>query len=163
MPVSIEELPPGEVDQLKELWLQLLRHHGTVSPAPLELIREPESWERRRKLYAKWLHDPEAFTLMARADGRPAGYAVVTIEAGDRMGDTWRTGDRVAELQTLVVDPEQRGAGVGAALMDELERRLRERGLRDMVIGVAARNGGALRFYERRGAVPYLTTLYQRL
>jgi len=43
--------------------------------------------------------------------------------------------------------------------MDAVEARLRELGIADMTIGVIATNSEAIPFYERRGAVPFLTQL----
>jgi ribosomal protein S18 acetylase RimI-like enzyme len=67
----------------------------------------------------------------------------------------FRVIDSVADgdyyLQSIAVDPEGRGAGVGSALMDEIEARARAAGSRRLALDVAASNETARRLYERRG------------
>jgi ribosomal protein S18 acetylase RimI-like enzyme len=54
--------------------------------------------------------------------------------------------------------PEHRGAGIGSALFDAIDRELEARGIEDVVIGALPGNEGAIRMYERRGYRP--TWLY---
>ncbi len=54
-------------------------------------------------------------------------------------------------LQTIAVDKELRGDGVGAILMDSYEERARASGSTRLSLDVSATNEGARRFYERRG------------
>ncbi len=51
----------------------------------------------------------------------------------------------------LAVAPEERQRGIGAALMDELERRLRQKGCIRYYLMVLYDNAEAIRFYEGRG------------
>jgi ribosomal protein S18 acetylase RimI-like enzyme len=62
-------------------------------------------------------------------------------------------------LETLVVDDEARGAGVGQALVRAVRERLAKSGVQVMKISVIAGNDGALRFYQREGAVGFVKTL----
>jgi ribosomal protein S18 acetylase RimI-like enzyme len=68
--------------------------------------------------------------------------------------DTWATGDRIGEVESLALLPGERGRGIGTLLLDCAEAILADRGARDVVIGVLAGNDGARRFYERRGMAP---------
>ena len=68
--------------------------------------------------------------------------------------DTWRTGARIAEIESLAVTAERRGEGIGSALMDAVERELAARGLDDVILGVLPGNADAIRLYERRGFRP---------
>jgi ribosomal protein S18 acetylase RimI-like enzyme len=164
VPVTIEELPADRLDALEPLWLALLEHHGKVSIPALTMVGPTDSWGRRRGLYAKWLAVPGAFALTASADGLLVGYALVSIEDTVVLDDHWEVaGPAVAELQTLVVAPEGRGRGVGTALMDAVEARLRAAGITDLVVGVVAGNSDAQRFYERRGMTTFYKELYRRL
>ena len=58
-------------------------------------------------------------------------------------------------VETLAVDPEFRGLGVGTALMHEAEAKARTLGKRTMSLGVITENKGAIRLYQRLG---YTTT-----
>lgn len=72
---------------------------------------------------------------------RLVGYAMVTF----------RTGTTVARLYSILVDPEARGQGVGAALMADAERAARARGCTRMRLEVRVRNRPAILLYESRG------------
>jgi GNAT superfamily N-acetyltransferase len=157
----IELMGSSQIERLRPLWLELLAHHEQVSPEFLPPAVDAEtSWRRRRAMYVEWLAEPDAFALIAVAGDEIAGYAIVAVQSGDELGDTWTVGDRVAELETLVVSLGHRSKGVGTQLLDRVESELRSRGIREMIIAAVATNEAAIRFYERRGYRPYLTYLY---
>ncbi|MFC2099283.1 GNAT family N-acetyltransferase [Candidatus Bipolaricaulota bacterium] len=54
-------------------------------------------------------------------------------------------------LLSIGIDEDQRGKGVGSALMDAVEERARAAGSKRLSLDVAAKNEGARRLYERRG------------
>ena len=150
--VSIRGEGIEALDELRPLWLALHHHHQASAPGLAPYVDDDESWGIRRASYERWLSLPESFLLVARVEGAPIGYAMVRVDAtGDDWADTWALGDRLAELETLVVTPEHRGGGLGTALLDRVERRLEELGVRDILIGIVASNDGARRLYERRG------------
>jgi GNAT superfamily N-acetyltransferase len=107
-----------------------------------------DSWRRRRAQYEGWLAGEDALLLVAERDQRPVGYALVTVGDGPA---TWDVGERVVEIETLAVLPEERSAGVGHALIEEVERVARDRGAEGMAVGLVHTNASALRFYEREG------------
>ena len=90
-------------------------------------------------------------------EGQPVGYALCHIREG--ADDTWDTGDRIGEIETLVLSPDARGDGVGTALMDAAEAELGRRGAATTVTAVLEGNDRALDFYLRRGMKPTVTYL----
>lgn len=155
----IDVLPSSEVDRLSHLWQQLLAHHSEVAGhlTTLGAVREPEdSWRLRRGQYLEWLREPLTAVLVARDGDRLLGYAVVRVV--DAPG-SWQWGDRTGVLETLVVDDEARGAGVGKALLGAAREHLAKSGVQVMKIPVIEGNEGALRFYEREGTVDFVRTL----
>ena len=155
----IDVLASSEVDCLERLWGQLLVHHSREAAhlAALGAVRSPEdSWRLRRGQYLEWLQEPLAAVLVARDGDHLLGYAVVRIL--DTPG-SWQWGDQVGVLETLVVDDEARGAGVGQALVKAVRERLAASGVQVMKISVIAGNDDALRFYQREGAVDFVKTL----
>jgi ribosomal protein S18 acetylase RimI-like enzyme len=143
----ITPLEPARLDDLESLWRSLHGHHREVSALPV-LADDDLSWERRKVWYERMLAG-DAFALVARDGGRPVGYAFVDVRDG--VDDTWPYGRRMAELVTLSVAPEERGGGVGTALMDAVDAELERRGVRDLEMFVMAGNDRARAFYERRG------------
>jgi GNAT superfamily N-acetyltransferase len=78
-----------------------------------------------------------ADTVVAEVGGLVAGFVMV-------VGD---------EVEQLYVGAAYRGTGVAGALLDDAERRVRERGHRRVWLAVASGNVRARRFYERQGWV----------
>jgi ribosomal protein S18 acetylase RimI-like enzyme len=135
-----------------------------VSPPQLPPAVEPElSWARRRALYEDWLADPDAFCLVAWDGDAPVGYSLVSVHGSEALDDTWAGGERIAEMQTLVVSERARSRGVGALLLRRAESEVVSRGIDEMIIGAVATNDGAVRFYETHGYVPYWVGLYRKL
>jgi ribosomal protein S18 acetylase RimI-like enzyme len=161
--IVIVDVPHEDLDALEPLWRALYEHHNDVTPhlehrsRPFEL-----AWRSRRQTEETWLAaEPDSFVIAAQQLDRLVGYAFVRIRSGAGFAESWTVSDPLAELATLSVMPEFRGRGIGAALMDALESRLAEMGIVDLAIGVIATNTGAMPFYERRGAVPFVTEFIQ--
>jgi [ribosomal protein S18]-alanine N-acetyltransferase len=99
-----------------------------------------------------------AFTLVAEAKGariRPADN--VSSGTGDKDCSPI-LGFIVAELQrreghiiTIDVVAEARRSGVGSALLDAAEDRLRESGAETVTLETAVNNEAAIRFYRQKG------------
>jgi ribosomal protein S18 acetylase RimI-like enzyme len=141
--------------RIEPLTRSLHEHHRTVDPAiPGVPLRDTDAWWAvRSERYRAWLAEPDTFLLVADDDGGAVGYALVTFHEKD---DSNATGDRFAELQSLAVAPDRRGEGIGTALLHEVYREVRRRGVEEMVIGVLATNDAAMRLYEREGFRPWV-------
>jgi ribosomal protein S18 acetylase RimI-like enzyme len=157
-PVTVERLDQARLDELRPLWEALLVRHAEVW-AVLPQRPEPDSWERRRRQYAGWLADEGSFALVARRAGKPVGYILVGIGEGD---ETYATGERLAEIHTLVVAAGERDAGAGGLLFDAAMEELGRLGVDDLLVGHMDGNDAARRFYERRGFTPFVHVLYAR-
>jgi len=96
------------IDELEPLWQALYSHHAEVgrTVAPVRTLKA--SWRRRRPQYERWLAGDDAVLLIAEREGRPVGYAMVTVGA---VQPTWDLGERILEVETLAVLPEERGEG----------------------------------------------------
>ena len=77
-------------------------------------------------------------------DGQLVGYVCYGATPGT---------DRVYDLYWIAIHPAFQGAGVGTLLLDEVERRLRQREARMLVVETSSRSEYAAtrRFYEVRG------------
>ena len=156
--VTIVRAGAERIAELQPLWESLHGHHAQVAPHLAELgpIRAREdSWAIRRALYEEWLAEPDAFVLIAEAAGAPVGYALVHMRGPE---ETWATGDRIAELETLAVLPDHRGGGIGMELMEAVYAELKRVGVKHMAVSVIASNEEAIRFYDRLGMLPFLVS-----
>ena len=93
------------------------------------------------------------------ADRRKAGYPVLvavsdedTVLGYASFGD-WRAWDgyRHTVEHSVYVRSDQRGAGIGKALMEDLIGRARDIGKHVMVAGIEAGNTGSIRLHEKLG------------
>jgi ribosomal protein S18 acetylase RimI-like enzyme len=160
---EIELGGPEDIDSLRDLWLELHHHHAEVAASTGPFADDDSSWQVRSGSYREWLSDPRSFLLLARDDGRLVGYACVRVfESGDDLRDAWVVPDVIAELETLVVSVDQRGAGVGNQLLDEMDAELARRGIDEVQVGLIPGNDGAQRLYERRGFEPRWLVLFSR-
>jgi len=144
------------IDRLEPLWLVLHHHHQDVGGTALgPYVDDATSWAARRALYQDFL-TKGGFVLLAERSGELVGYATVAITPVEDtlMPDTWGTGDRLAEIETLCVAPSERGGGLGSALLDRIDEELAAAGVHDVMIGAFVTNDGAIRLYERRGFRP---------
>lgn len=87
--------------------------------------------------------------FLAEAHGKPAGYAICY------PGFSTDHGGRGLHLADLYVDADQRGQGLGRALMATVARHGRERGALWLAWDVWVRNETAKAFYEAVGAKHY--------
>ena len=148
-----------ELDRLRPLWLALLAHERAHSAFAGWQQDDAASWQARRATYAGWLATGDALILVAVHDAAVVGYAAAHLQSGP--DDSFALGDRWAELYSLSVDPGLRGLGIGSRLLDEVDERLAQAGVRDLSVSVSVGNEAALRLYERRGLQPVETVLWR--
>ena len=155
MDIRIERVGAERVGDFEPLWKALHEHHLTVDPQVpgIPPRTADESWPIRRTHYEEWLTHPGAFALLALDGEEVIGYAVVSFHEQD---DTHTTGDRFAELHSLGVLEDRRGAGIGTQLLRRVYAEVRAQGVEEMVIGVLATNDRVRRFYEREGFAPWV-------
>jgi ribosomal protein S18 acetylase RimI-like enzyme len=102
---------------------------------------------------------PDALSAPSPLAARPSSYEFIgayddadTVTGYACYGPTPGT-DRTFDLYWIAVHPTAQGAGEGSELLREVERRLRERGGRLLVVETSSRASylATRRFYERRG------------
>jgi ribosomal protein S18 acetylase RimI-like enzyme len=120
--MKVRTLQDADVDPALSLW-QRTEHLGSVERDEVASVRA---------------HDPE-LVLVAEQHGRLLGVVLGTYDG--RRG--W--------IQRLAVDPQTRRAGIARALVEELERRLVDRGCRQANLLVFADNEGGRAFWENVG------------
>lgn len=88
-------------------------------------------------------------SLAAEVDGGFVGFLLARVYYGE-FGAT----DQTAVLDTIGVRPDQRGMGVGAALLGQLQRNLTGLGIRSLHTEVAWNDVALLAFFQRSGFMP---------
>lgn len=156
--VVLAEHPSDDLDALAPLWGELLDHHAASAPhlGDLGEVRSAEeSWQIRRAEYRAWLDEPHAKILTVRDHDQLLGYAFVRVIAA---AGSWKLGDRVGVLETLVITADARGRGLGRRLLQAVDDHCRAHGATTLRISVIDGNT-AHDFYARHGAVAFTNTL----
>ena len=150
----------GDLDLVGPLWVAVHHRHGESMPELAPYVDDAETWRARRKLYEELLTKPDTLLLLAFVDDEAVGYGLTHVMpvADSWIEDTWRTGERIGEIESLSVLPTYRGSGLGSELLEGLETHLHGLGVHDLILGALAGNTDAIRLYERRGYQP--TWLY---
>ena len=91
---------------------------------------------------------PYAETLIAELDGKPVGFALFFHNFSTFLAQPG------IYLEDLFVEPEQRGAGIGRALLARLAQIAVERECGRLEWAVLDWNKDAIGFYKRLGATP---------
>jgi ribosomal protein S18 acetylase RimI-like enzyme len=154
--VNVRRGTAADLPLLEPLWISVHHRHAEAMPELAPYVDDATSWAERSALYAGLLAKPDTVLLLATDGTELIGYGLshVMTTAETWTADTWQTGDRIGEIESLAVLPAYRGQGIGTRLLDELERELADIGVRDVVIGVVPGNTAAIRLYERRGFRP---------
>jgi predicted N-acetyltransferase YhbS len=148
--LRIRPAGPGDVAAVTALTLEVIRfdqHFGSV------LLR-PHAERAHRQAAEQTLGLPEPWTWLAERDGRAVG--LLAAEPPDRAGwiaPVTRQGP-VAYLGTLSVLPDQRGSGVGTALVAELHRVLDAAGVAITLLHHGQLNPLSTPFWSRMGYRP---------
>ena len=150
----------ADLDLVGPLWVAVHHRHIETMPQLAPYVSDEETWRVRRELYTQLLAKPDTLLLLAVAGETAAGYGLAHVVPADEgwISDTWATGQRIGEIESLSVLPQYRGSGLGSELLDRLERHLNTIGVNDLILGALPGNTDAIRLYERRGYQP--TWLY---
>jgi GNAT superfamily N-acetyltransferase len=125
--------------------------------AILRLVRELAEYERllhqveideSRIREALFVLTPKAFCDIAEMGGAPVGCAIWFYSYSTF------TGRHGIYLEDLYVEPKQRGAGIGKALLAALAKRSLDEGLTRLEWSVLDWNEPSIAFYRSLGAVP---------
>lgn len=106
------------------------------------------------KMYRLWIE--------RSVNGEIADEVLIFEEKGIVRGMlTYRVRSDRGQIGLLAVSSHSRQQGVGSLLIDEFERRMREKGIRTVEVDTQGRNRGACYFYEKQGfAVNKSTNIY---
>ncbi len=143
----------NDLDGLRPLWIEVHAHHQASMPELAPYVDHKTSWSSRHRLYETLLEKDDTILLLAKGRGELCGYAIAHVLEAESTwaADTWATKSRIGEIESLVVLPSMRGAGVGTRMLRDLAQRLAKLGVYDLIVGVLPGNDGAIRLYEREG------------
>jgi ribosomal protein S18 acetylase RimI-like enzyme len=104
------------------------------------------------------LKERGAHILLSAVEGDQLLGSVMGVVCGELYGDC----SPFLVLENMIVDRECRRAGVGRALMAELEARARQRGCTQVILVTEKSRTDACGFYESVGFAPDKNTGYKK-
>jgi len=137
---------PADLPALGRLGAELVRTHYDFDPLRF-LAPAPQTEHAYASFLGTQLEKPNVVILVAERAGEVLGYTFAGVEGHDYMALRGPAG----ALYDIVVDPAQRGQGVGKMLLDATLAVLEARGAPRVVLSTAERNESAQRLFARAG------------
>lgn len=145
MAVEIREASAQDRDALSALCAQVHAMHVTWRP---EVFRTASA-EEMESLFRQWLEQESFRAYLALQDDRPVGYIAVRLV--DRPGNVLMSRRRYLDVEQIGVAPDERGKGVGHALLERVKKFARQQGLQRIELNVWAENAEARRAFTAWG------------
>jgi ribosomal protein S18 acetylase RimI-like enzyme len=124
----------------------LVRTHHDFDPQRF-FAATPRTAQGYGSFLGSQLNEPAIIVLVAERDGEVIGYTYAGVEGNDYMSLRGPAG----VLHDIVVDPDQRGNGIGRMLLDATIEALKNRGAPRVVLTTAEKNEEAQRLFDRAG------------
>lgn len=156
VPTDVRVRPAARADHplVVALYMEEIRYDtafGTVTERPFTEARVGD-------LVEGLLDDPEPGIWLAERHGRPTGLAVVSPPTRAGWIAPLTTAEPAAYLDCLSVARDERGSGVGTALVDHVHRHLDEAGTAVTLLHYGATNPLSGPFWNRMGYRPLWTS-----
>ncbi len=100
------QLRTGSADDLDivgPLWVAVHHQHAETMPELSPYVSDDQTWQMRRTLYQDLLAKAGTLLLLASIDDHVIGYGlahIMTVE-DTWVADTWVTGERIGEIESL--------------------------------------------------------------
>ncbi len=148
MPPLIRPATMNDYEDLCRILAECDALHSARLPGWFNPLADPRL-ARTREYFAELMQDPNTSVLVAEQDGRIAG-AIITL-VRDTPPIPILVPRRFGSIDIIVVRQDQRGLGIGRALMAQAEAWAKAMGAQDIQLSVYAFNHSAIRFYESLG------------
>lgn len=130
---------------LREMLYESLYVPEGGEPFSRDILEEPFM----KKYVEDWGRAGDLGYIAVNAAGKPSGSITIRYFDEGNKGFGY-VSDDIPELGMALI-PESRGQGLGTALMKELFRGMKERGIQKVSLSVAPENAAAMKLYERFG------------
>jgi ribosomal protein S18 acetylase RimI-like enzyme len=144
--ITIRPATPADLPAIGRLGALLVRTHHDFDPERF-IAATPRTADGYAWFLGTQLDKADAVVLVAEREGEVVGYTCAGVEGNDWMALRGPAG----VLHDIVVDPGERGRGVGGMLLDATLAELRARGAPRVVLSTAERNEPAQRLFARAG------------
>ena len=157
MEPCIRKAEPADLEQIKELWVQLTDYVNRLDGRHWQ--RAPDGSENFRQWMAQALTDSKRALLVAKSSGNVVGFGHGILKKSPPPMRPRLDGF----ITDLVVNEPVRGNGVGSKLLEALESWCIEQGTQAITLSVAARNELGLAFWSSKGFEHWTSTMWKPL
>lgn len=139
------------LDVVGPLWEKLREHHRTKAREFAEFFTRVNYAQRKDGLLKTAAAGKLRVDLVRDSDAsRYLGYCITSLSA-----------DKKGEIESIFVESDYRGHGIGDCLMRRALQFLDDEGAQRKTLGVGVGNEEVFAFYRRYGFVPRVTILEQ--
>ncbi|XMB86566.1 GNAT family N-acetyltransferase [Mycoplasmatota bacterium WC44] len=138
------KLDLGDIKEIKELWEKLSKHHKEKS-VDFKHIFEKVTFDIRIISYLNKVKKGKySIDVVVDSDkGVSIGYGMNSISE-----------ENIGEVDSIYIDPEYRGFGIGDELMRKALLFFEENKAKKILLGIAVGNEEVLEFYNKYGFKP---------
>ena len=158
MEITIRAATGRDLEAIGKLGTLLVRTHYEFDPKRF-MPTQPGMEQGYASFIGTQLADPDVVVLVAERDGAVGGYLYASLEARDWMS----LRDAAGVIHDIIVDPAQRGVGMGRQLLEAGLAWLREHGAPRAVLSTAQRNEAAQRLFASVGFRPTMIEMTREL
>ncbi len=149
--VTIRRAGEADVSAIVELNYALFQEDARQRDPFMNL-----NWPREEghEYFSKLLKSEKSLGLLAEADGEAIGYLIGYMRRSSSLRPV-----KLAELESMYVQEEYRGQGIGQQLVERFLEWVREQGGERVSVTAYAANERAIAFYRKMGFTPKSLTL----
>lgn len=148
----IRELRRTDRPDLLSWHRRLYLHIGKLNPRRYQTRLSRQDAEADAKESLRLLRKAGGFVLIAELDREPVGFVVAEVlEFPHRHHRLTHRPELTGQIDTLFVEESARNVGVGTALLQAAEKRLRADGCDNLQLGVVEENEAARNLYAGLG------------
>jgi ribosomal protein S18 acetylase RimI-like enzyme len=142
--MEIVEAKETQVPELFRLWTEFFDYHRDIDPY---YSRTEDARVHIEKRFREKIESEDGQVLVAVCDGDMVGYSLFWVGEGSPFVKQRRYGF----ICDLAVTSNQRGKGIGSALLESTLAWFKAKGIERIAIYTLVGNAKAVRFWERQG------------
>ena len=156
--ISVRIAKPGDGDAIARLTAEVQKIHNRALP---EIFRLPHDGLFPSEKLSALLKDPDRIVAVAVEGEEITGH--IYGEVMRRGASEFRNPETSIYIHQIGVREEDRGRGIGTALLNYVEERARAVGANSVGLDYWAFNERARSFFETRGFLPLQVTMRKKL
>ncbi|MFB6245382.1 MAG: N-acetyltransferase family protein [Candidatus Nanohaloarchaea archaeon] len=140
---------PDDLEIIKDLSVKLSEKEAEEFDSTID--PEWNNTDEAEEYFQQRINENSGFAFVVEDNQEVVGYAV----GGIRDAESYREDLRIAELETMYVEPDYRREGIRTEFVNEFQRWAEEKDADRMRVEVTSQNEKGISFYENQGLEDY--------